>query len=131
MIGYWTFRDYVAIDGVNEIHAWLNTLPTRAKAKINWRIRELEATAHFERPQTGKLNKDRGNCQGLFELRVEVGNVQYRPICCYGPGDRDVTILYGAIEKGRKFVPPTSCEIARRNMTHITDRRRTCVHDIS
>jgi hypothetical protein len=128
MGGYWTFKDYVAADGVNEIHAWLNGLPERAKAKINWRISQLEQTPHLTRPATGKLHDD---CEGFFELRVEVGNVQYRPICCHGPGDRDVTILFGAIEKGRKFVPLSACLIARRNSGHISERGRVCDHDIS
>lgn len=127
MAGYWTLRDYVAASGVNEIHVWLNGLPVRAKAKVNWRLAELEAMRQFVRPLTGRLHT--GDCEGLYEVRVDVGNVQYRPIFCYGPGGRDVTILYGAIEKDDKFVPPTACLIARRNRLYITERGRTCVHD--
>lgn len=128
MAGYWTFRDYVAANGVNEIHVWLDNLSARAKAKINWRIQQLGAMPRFERPLTGKLRDD---CEGFFELRVEVGRVQYRPICCYGPGKTDVTILFGAIEKDHKFDPLSACLIARRNMAHMHERGRTCVHDFS
>jgi len=125
---YWTFKDYVAAGGMNEIHAWLDGLPERAKAKINWRIRQLEATKNLTRPAVGMLTRD---CDGLIELRVEVGNVQYRPLCCHGPGVREVTLLFGAIEKGGKFEPLSACLIALRNKARIAGRGRTCDHDFS
>jgi len=121
--------DYLAADGENAILAWLNSLPWKAKAKINTTIRYVEVMERLDRPQIGILDRA---CAGLMELRVKgPDNVQYRPLCCYGPGNRDVTLLFGAIEKGSKFVPTSACSSAQKAKTEHTGKERTCEHDFS
>lgn len=113
----WTFRDYLTADGENLIFEWLRGLPKAARVKINTRIRYFERLEVLERPQVGHLD---GRCDGLMELRIYgPDKVQYRPLCCFGPCDRDVTILVGAIEKGSKFVPSSACSVAQQRMTEV------------
>ena len=121
----WTFKNYLEPNGQNPVHTWLDSLPKRAKARINVTIGMLEAMDRLEMPYARALKYD---CAGLIELRIPCGNVQYRPLSCYGPGPRDVTILFGAIEKGSKFVPASACSTALTRKTHITTKGRTCDH---
>lgn len=125
---YRTFKDYVTPDGDNVVQSWLNGTPKRVKVKINALLRRLEVMERLEMPEVRMLH---GECDGLMELRRESENVQYRPICCYGPGRREITILAGAIERGGKFVPPSVCETARRRMAQLTEGSRVCDHDFS
>jgi hypothetical protein len=122
------FKDYLSANGENEILDWLNSLPKGAKARINTAIRFLEAMERLEMPYARVL---KGNCAGLLELRILFDNVQYRPLCCYGPGMRDVTLLVGAREKGSKFEPRTACEMALARKGALTLKERTCDHDFS
>lgn len=114
--------------GRNEIHAWLSRLSPEAKAGINATIDLLEGMDQLEMPDARKL---KGRCKGLVELRIRIGNVQYRPLCCYGPGKRDVTILMGAIEKGGRFEPISACSTALMRMARIEEKGRTREHDFS
>ncbi len=126
MAGYRTFKDYVAPDGENVVHSWLNGLPKPAKVKINALLRRLEVVERLEMPEVRMLH---GECDGLMELRREAGNVQYRPICCYDPGRGDVTLLTGAVERGGRFVPASACATAQSRRARLTERGRTCDHD--
>ncbi len=127
MTRHWTFRDYLTADGENPIFVWLSGLPKAAKVKINARIRYFERLEMLERPQVGHLD---GQCDGLMELCIYgPDKVQYRPLCCIGPDDRDVTILVGAIEKGSKFVPLSACATAQQRKQEIVMRGRTCEHN--
>lgn len=127
MAGIWTFMDYLAEDGENPIAIWLNRLSPAVKAKINARIRYVERLDVLDRPQIGHL---KGPCAGLIELRVRGDDkIQYRPLCCLGPGNNQVTILVGAIEKGGKFVPLSACSTAQQRKTEIARKGRTCEHN--
>lgn len=128
MAGYWTFKDYVGDEGVNEIHAWLSGLPKQARRRINIAIRRLEAMEKLAMPHVRVLT---GPCAGLMELRIPVAGVQYRPLCCYGPGRGEITLLVGAIEKGDRLVPSSACSTALMNKARIAERGRTCDHDFS
>jgi hypothetical protein len=123
---YRTFKDYVSAGGENEIRTWLDVLPKAAKVKINALIRRLQVVPFLDMPEVRML---RGECDGLLELRVTAEKVQYRPLCCYGPGRGEVTILVGAIEKGSKFVPLTACAIAQTRKARLAEGGRTLDHD--
>jgi hypothetical protein len=101
--------DFLDDRGQNVVHTWINSLPKTAKARINTVVSRLEVMDRLERPLVRLL---KGDCEGLFELRIPCQGVQYRPICCYGPGPKQVTILLGAIEKGSKFEPRSACSVA-------------------
>jgi len=105
----WCFLDYVDDDGENQIKPWLDSLPKAAKVKINAVLRRLEVRELLGEPEMKQL---KGACDGLLEVRVRDSRVQYRPLGCYGPGNHEVTLLIGAVEKGNKFEPRTACAIA-------------------
>ena len=89
----------------------------------------------FSREDKVGLLRKQGLCHGeqLIELIIKVGNVQYRPIGWYGPEDRTVTLLLGAIERGNDFEPRNACEQAvNRKRLILADRRKyTVEHDYS
>ena len=127
----WAFLDFVDGQGENVIQDWLQGLApsvrAEVKAKLNTRIQYLEVTSIFGPPYTGLLH---GECAGLFEIKFKVKNVQYRPLACYGPEAREVTLLFGAIEKSDRLEPPGACSTALNRKALIdTDRRYVCPHD--
>jgi hypothetical protein len=123
----WTFKDYVSASGRNEIHDWLNGLPVAAKATLNVFIQNLEATPDLKEPAMKEL---RGH-KGVYELRQKVNNVQYRPLCCYGPARREVTILIGASKKGGVWNPPKAIDTAKTRKKVFSQVGRTCDHNFS
>lgn len=126
---HWAFKDYVSTKGENEVLAWFNDLPRQAKAKINAMILRLELLDDLKMPQVRPLH---GQCADLFELRIKgADNIQYRPLCCRGPGANQVTILTGATERGGKFVPRSACSTAQMRKAEIIEGGRTCDHDFS
>jgi len=126
----WTFRDFVDSQGKNVIRAWLGEQRPKAKARINTVIAHLEQSS---KDQWGGYVKDLTGrrWRGLLEIRVTCNNVQYRPLACYGPGRREVTILFGAIERGDRFEPRSAPQTALENMGLIGQEGRTVEHDFS
>jgi hypothetical protein len=130
----WDFRDFVSPRGVNEIRTWLDGLPPRAKAKINARIRaqQAEPVDFHTRPQVGRLeDRDGQECEGLFELRIKAGGVEYRPLGYYPSGTRRVfVILIGATERGGALVPRGVCSQAFHRIGQLKRAEAsTCEHD--
>jgi hypothetical protein len=82
-----------------------------ASPRQNRRKGAYLAATQYPEPQY--LKALTGDCHGLVELRVVFANVQYRPLAFYGPGEREITFLVGAIEKGRRFDPPNACQTAK------------------
>lgn len=124
----WTFRDYVADSGENVIRAWIAGLPKPVKAKIQTRITYLETERAFDPLYVKVLH---GPCSGLLELRIVYQGNQYRPLCSYGPGTGDITLLMGAIEKGGRFEPRSACSTALARKAKLREPGRTCEHDFS
>ncbi len=60
----------------------------------------------------GKKGKKKG-CAGLYELRFDSGNVEYRPLG-YFKSDTEFVILIFAEERGGEFDPPNACETAKK-----------------
>ena len=93
----WEFYDFLDGRGLNIIRPWLDGLPPQASAKIDARIVYMRAVPIWPEQYVSALK----GWPELFELRVVSSGVQYRPLCCYGPGNRSVTIVLGATEKGK------------------------------
>ena len=89
----WQFLDYISVSGTNHIKEWLDGLPLKVRMAINTRIQYLETEVKLDRPDVGILNQE---CKGLLEIRIKIDNVQYRPLMCYGPERRQITLLAGA-----------------------------------
>ena len=122
---YRTFLDYIDSSGRNVIEEWLHGLPMQARVEINTRIQYLEVLENLRRPYTAML---KGECDGLFELRIKHNKIQYRPLACHGPGKSQVTLLVGAIEKGGRFDPPSACTTAQDRKSQINEPGRTDEH---
>ena len=122
----WTFRDFVSTRGENEVLAWLNTLPKKAKAKINARIITLAAypgawPPHYISAYVG--------WDDIYELRIVAAGRQFRPLGCYGPHRNQFTILVGAEEKGGK-IRGSLLEVAdERRQIILSDGSRCVPHD--
>ena len=119
----WSFRDYLNEKQRNMIRSWLDGLGPRAKAEINVRLRFIQTLDRLVRPYTGALR------QGIFEVRVKSGNVQYRPLFCHGPESGDLTLLIGAEEHDDKLTKGVFDEALRRKEALKRDPTRSCKHD--
>lgn len=127
----WTFYDYVDARGVNVISGWLNGHGPRVKAKFVQRVKYLEATppGQWKRPEVAPLA---GECTGLFEIRALVANVQRRLLGFYNQDRwREATLVVGAVERGGKFEPASTCEVAqhRRHRVEVDPDRHRRLHD--
>lgn len=107
-MSYWIFKVFITNRGDNEFSLWLDKLPIKARAKIVRRIRYLEITERWKRPEFDKL----AGYEDLYEIRVVFGGNQYRAVGCYGPARREFTILIGAVEKNDQLEPRKALDIA-------------------
>ena len=67
----------------------------------------------WDRPYVGQLHR---KCKGLFEIVLEVENVQHRPIG-YFSGKEEFTFLFFATERDGKLDPPNTCWLAQEAKT--------------
>lgn len=68
--------------------------------------------------------------QGLGKLRWKANGIQYRPIGFFGPGSGQFTLLIGAEERNRKWVPKDAPEQAARRMATVqSDTTRVRVYE--
>ena len=114
----WTFYDFLDGRGVNLIREWLDTLPQKARAKINARILFMRALLLWPEQYVSAIT----GWPGLVELRIVSGGNQYRPLGFYGPALRQFTLVHGTIEKGK--VPNSVFEVA-------DERRKVVIADPS
>ena len=119
--------DFVNARGENEIRDWICSLPPRAQAKVDQRLLVLRAYQIWPLQYVSALK----GYADIYEFRIVAFGVQYRPLGCYGPGEREYTLLVGAIEKGGKL-PTGTCEIAvARRKIILQDRNRVRDHEFS
>lgn len=112
------FYDYVDEAGQNQIRAWLDCIGAKPKARLNSWILHLAATppGQWSRPLVDTLA---GECEGLFEIRAQVNRVQYRLLGFHGTGERQVTLVFGAVERSNRFEPLSACEQAQRRKSQV------------
>lgn len=123
---YWTFKTFINGHGRDEFKAWYDARTKKEQAKIDRLISHLKITKIWGRPYSGKLH----GYDELFELIIELNNVQWRPIGFYGPGKNEFTILTVAMEKGSKFEPKDAPDKAeRRCRIVLNDKEGRCIKD--
>jgi len=120
----WVFKDFVDNRGDNEIRQWLDSLSKPVRFKIDARIRYLQTADQLRPPYVEKWVTE----DGLYEVRVVFGGVQYRTLGCYGPERRTFVLLIGAEEHGGKLEPRDAVSIAVARMNIIKDGSHTCEH---
>jgi hypothetical protein len=123
----WLFLDYVERDS-SPIWEWINDkrcVPVKAKAKIQRILLQLAGTVSWTRPLASNLD----GYPEIVEVRIRWMNTQYRLLGYRGPGEREFTLLFPALEKGDQFVPLNAPEIATNRMSIVkVDRSRIREH---
>ncbi|MDO9211686.1 MAG: type II toxin-antitoxin system RelE/ParE family toxin [Deltaproteobacteria bacterium] len=100
----------------------MNAQGPKVRAKADKIIRHLEIEKEWKRPY---FDKFQGHGK-LHEIRIKCFGNEYRLIGCFGPQQKDFTILIGAIEKNHgKYEPRSVLEIAEERITLIEDKRYT------
>lgn|GEM_PF-1503163 len=120
-----TFFDYVDDRGTNVVTAWFTQQSrsgAKVKAKFDTRLLTMEATpageGYWLRPQTETLH---GDCEGLFEIRALLRNVQLRLLGFHHASGTEVTLVFGATERDGKWEPLSACAQAlKRRIEAIT-----------
>jgi hypothetical protein len=116
----WKIKTFITARGTDVIQKWLDDLPIKAQVAIDERIRFLATLQHWERPFAAKLK----GYDDIWEVIVQSERVQYRPLGCFGPGEKVFSLLIGAVEKGNRFEPkdaPTTAE-KRKNLVYQNER---------
>ncbi len=129
---YWHFMDYRTPAGENQPKLWIEGLAAsergKVRRKLNAKITAFMQMHNLRPPDFESL----AGYPGILEMRFKVNKVVYRPLCCYGPGRRQVTILVGAKEIGDKIVPESAPRTAMDRMHAINDDGRlVCPHDFN
>ncbi len=110
--------DYVDINGINIIKAWLDQKEPKTKAKLKVRLNTLEL---MDRAEWGKLNTEvlKGDKNGLVAVKVLFGKIQYRMLGYDGPNRGEFTILACGTEHNNRYIPLDIGPIAFRRMTAV------------
>ena len=98
------FYDYVDINGVNIVKAWLDQLPPNTKAKLSARFNALEQMnrPEWSMPMTEVLKGDK---DGLIAVRATSQRIQYRLLGYDGPNRGEFTLLACGTERNDKYIP--------------------------
>src|ERR1700693_398179 len=113
----WILFDYVDEDGRNVFKDWTLRLQAKELAKLNQKLDML-----IKNPELppGLLV---GPLKGYPQLRILKikGDVQLRPFLCKGSADKDheFTLLFGALEKDWKYIPPNAWDLAEANRVNL------------
>jgi hypothetical protein len=93
------------------VSEWLDSQTPEVQFAFETRMKFLVAQSGggWDRPNVGQLH---GKCKGLFEIRLKVNKVQYRPIG-YFSGPQEFTFVAFATERDGKFDPPDICKTAQ------------------
>ncbi len=110
--------DYVDINDINVIKAWLDQKEPKAKAKLKTRLIILE---QMDRAEWGKLNTEvlKGDKNGLVAVKVLYRRIQYRMLGYDGPNRGEFTILACGTEHNNRYIPLDIGPIAFGRMTAV------------
>jgi hypothetical protein len=113
----WTFKGFLSENGRDIFKEWYEQLPVGAQAKFDAILEYLRDTPHTQWSTAVVLPLS--EAEGIFEIRVKIRNVLYRPLGCFGPDRGEFTLLVPAREHGNRFEP--------RNAIALAEARRTLV----
>ncbi len=114
----WEVFDYRDLRGENVIVNWLNELQKPERARMD---RKLQALKDNGPNLSNELLSDTPS-RHIKKIRIN-GRVAPRLLLCRGPisMDGEFTLLFGATERDRKFVPQNALSIAEENRGHVID----------
>ena len=119
--------DYLAANRVNPIEEFMRTsIEARERARLLAKIQALRSSG-YEILGGNMLTDTRE--KHVKEIRVN-GNVAVRMLLCRGPvdGNKEATLLFGALERDNLYVPrkaPERAEERRQQVAADPSRRRT------
>ena len=114
----WRLMSYVTSGGREVVGDWFEAQPEAVQAAFLVRLEYLLACP---RPEWKRESFDllSGPCRGLAEIRFKANKVQHRPVGFFGPDRAAFTILICAEERGGRFVPKSTCDIAQKRRSEI------------
>jgi hypothetical protein len=112
----WTLYDFLDSSGGNLIRPWIDSLPTKAAAKVDARLLLMRSIRIWPEQYVSALK----GWPYILEVRIISNGVQYRPLFFYGPERGEVTFVLGAIEKGK---------LPRRILENADDNRKIVLAD--
>jgi hypothetical protein len=124
----WTFLEFLTTGNRGVITEWYAELTEEAQQDFDDLLRYLAVTPRhlWERPKFAPIT----GYAGLGKLRFKANRVQYRHIGFFGPKAGQFTLLIGAEERGRRWVPRDAPNQALRRKTIVeADNDRTRVYD--
>ena len=110
MADKWDIYDYIDDRNKSVIEGWMHELQKPDRARLMAKLDLLHANGP-DLP-TGLLSDT--DSKHIKKIRVN-GRVALRPLLCRGPVNmqgREYTLLCGAIERDRKFIPSNAIAIA-------------------
>jgi hypothetical protein len=122
----WRFLVYSALGDPHSFWLWRAGLPPEVRGKVDRYLRSFQNTQILSKPFKSLSG-------GLWEFKLEIDNVQQRPIGYVGPGQpgqKEFTFLLAATKKtGRKrnvtrWDPPEAPALARDRIKIIEKDRR-------
>lgn len=103
----------------SDVDDWIGELSPSVMARMDSIINHMRVTRVWSRPYFRPLKRH----QGISEIRFIVQNIQYRPLGCFGPGNKEYTILFGAKEQGDEFNPLNAPLIVEKRRKDIFERK--------
>ncbi len=110
----WTIELYAYDDGESPVEAFINSLPTKVRARVR---ANLDHLAEVGNQAAAPISKPVGG--GLFELRVGVGRIEVRLLYAFFPGRR-IVLLHGFLKKTRAL-PAAEVEAARSRLRELEE----------
>jgi len=99
--------------------------PSKGEGENSTYSLAVGGTVSWTRPLASNLD----GYPEIVEVRIRWMNTQYRLLGYRGPGEREFTLLFPALEKGDQFVPLNAPEIATNRMSIVkVDRSRIREH---
>jgi len=117
----WRFWNYCSEAGNNLIERWYQDQNASVQADFDVTLNNLAGMQDWRDTHEFKMLK--GKFSGLGEIRFKTGNVQYRPVGMFGPGEKTFTILVVSYKKGSVYHPPDAFDLALRNKSLIAQGR--------
>ena len=124
-------RDFVDANGNNVISEWLDGFPEDRRASVKGKLdNRLHYIRSAPRIRDDWMEKLEGEDDGIYEIKVSIGNVEHRILACYGPGAGQITMLFPAREQNDRLRPAGARRTARERAAMIADDpERTVLHD--
>ncbi len=122
----WLFCEFVTEGGRGTITEWYKGLLVEAQRDFEDRVRYL---ANVPR-RLWSLPYYRQLTVHIGEIRFKANRTQYRPLGFFGPEEGQFTLLMGAREKDRKFIPKDAItQSEQRRKIVLVDKRRIREYD--